>query len=258
MCERSFEMDQVKRWDATSILSIEQSELPYVLIVLNRPIQGAPIDFQRLWNHAELRVLVDGGANHWLKFVADNKFEECMASPHFLTGDMDSVTYESLRRLDTLNCQRIRTPDQNETDCTKSLIVIRPYLQSKQIQNVLIMTDFGGRLDQLLSQINTLFKRPLPQDTNIYLKSHDTLAWLLCPGQHEIKVPQQYVSQQIWCGYIPMNGSAGVTTTGLKYDMTNGTVCFGQLISTSNTYTSSTVTIHCDNHLLWTMGSCKN
>lgn len=80
-----------------------------------------------------MRVLVDGGANHWFEFVVENKFEETMASPHFITGDMDSVTVETLRRLDALECQRIYTPDQNETDCTKSLIVIRPYLQSTQV-----------------------------------------------------------------------------------------------------------------------------
>lgn len=81
------------------------------------------------------------------------------------------------------------------------------------------MTDFGGRIDQKMSQINTLFKRPLPDDVDVYLKSHDTLAWLLFPGQHEIKIPQEFVTQEIWCGYVPMNGSSGVTTTGLKYDL---------------------------------------
>lgn len=56
-----------------------------------------------------------------------------MASPNFITGDMDSVTEDSLQRLDTLNCQQIYTPDQMETDCTKSLIAIQPYLQSTQV-----------------------------------------------------------------------------------------------------------------------------
>lgn len=83
-------------------------------------------------------MVVDGGANHWLKFVADNKLKETIASPQFLTGDMDSITHESLRSLDTLNCQRIYTPDQNETDCTKSLITIRPYLETMQV--IIIVT----------------------------------------------------------------------------------------------------------------------
>lgn len=43
-------MEHVKKWDTTTILTIEQSQLPYVVIVLNRPIQFAPAAFQRVWN----------------------------------------------------------------------------------------------------------------------------------------------------------------------------------------------------------------
>lgn len=75
-----------------------------------------------------MRVLVDGGANQWFRFIAENNLDDCIKPPHFLTGDMDSVSDESLQRLDALKCQRICTPDQDETDCTKSLIAIRPYL----------------------------------------------------------------------------------------------------------------------------------
>lgn len=81
------------------------------------------------------------------------------------------------------------------------------------------MTDFGGRIDQTMSQINTLFKTPLPADVNVYLRSHDALAWLLLPGHHEIKVPEKLISDEIWCGYIPMNGTCCVTTTGFKWDL---------------------------------------
>lgn len=94
-----------------------------------------------------------------------------------------------------------------------------PYIDYFQIQHVFIMTDFAGRIDQQMSQINTLFKRPLPEDVNVYLKSDDTLAWLLCPGHHNIQIPQELVTEKMWCGYIPMNGSCGVTTKGLKYDL---------------------------------------
>lgn len=88
-----------------------------------------------------------------------------------------------------------------------------------QIQNVLMMTDFGGRIDQTISQIQTLFKWPLSGTVNVYLRSHDTLAWLLWPGQHEINVSQELATNENWCSYIPMNGCCCVTTTGLKYDL---------------------------------------
>lgn len=81
------------------------------------------------------------------------------------------------------------------------------------------MTDFGGRIDHTLSQIDTLFKRHVPDHVNVYLRSHHTLAWLLLPGQHEILVPHEFVTKQFWCSYVAINGNCNVTTNGLKWDL---------------------------------------
>lgn len=92
------------------------------------------------------------------------------------------------------------------------------------MKNIQIITDFGGRIDQTLAQIDTLFKRSIvSEDVNVYLRSHHTIAWLLLPGQHEIIVPEEYVEKQLWCSYIPMNGKSIVTTTGFKWDLS---MCF--------------------------------
>lgn len=82
---------------------------------------------------ASIRVLVDGGANEWFKYITENKLEDSIEAPHFLTGDMDSITENSKNRLNVMNCKQIPTPDQNETDCTKSLITIRPYLKPAKV-----------------------------------------------------------------------------------------------------------------------------
>lgn len=82
---------------------------------------------------ATIRVLVDGGANCWFKFISENGLDERVEKPHFLTGDMDSITDESKKRLELLNCQEVPTPDQNDTDCTKAVHVIQPYLESKEV-----------------------------------------------------------------------------------------------------------------------------
>lgn len=153
-------MSSIKRWDAVSILSNEPMVEPYAFIVLNRPISFEAQHFQRLWNNglnkyflllkliyfkflrqfsvcksisATIRVLVDGGANHWFEFIAKNNLVNGIENPHYLTGDMDSITNESSERLKTMNCQQISTPDQMDTDCTKSIIAIQPYLEPQKV-----------------------------------------------------------------------------------------------------------------------------
>lgn len=76
---------------------------------------------------------MDGGANHWFEFIAKNQLDDTIENPNFLTGDMDSISNESNERLKTMNCQRVSTPDQMETDSTKSIIAITSYLEPQKV-----------------------------------------------------------------------------------------------------------------------------
>lgn len=96
--------------------------------------------------------------------------------------------------------------------------MVKNFVHHAQIKNILLFTDYGGRIDHTLSQINTLYKT-LSKEVRVYLISHDTLAWLLCPGRHEIEIPQKLVNDEVWCSYVPMSGATCVTTTGLKWDL---------------------------------------
>lgn len=89
-----------------------------------------------------------------------------------------------------------------------------------QIVNVLTVLDFSGRIDHILSQINTLHKvGSFSSSINCFLLTKNSLAWLLQPGQHTIQIPDRFVTEEYWCSYVPIGSRCRVTTNGLKWDL---------------------------------------
>jgi len=56
------------------------------------------------------------------------------------------------------------------------------------------------------------------------------------------------------CGLIPLSGAATVTTTGLRWNLTQQETRFGGLVSTSNSFgEEEEVRVETSGLLLWTM-----
>lgn len=69
---------------------------------------------------ATVRVTVDGGTEKWLSWLAFHNIDKgAVVSPELITGDMDSVSQVVLEMF--ADSKIVKTPDQDETDFTKSL-----------------------------------------------------------------------------------------------------------------------------------------
>ncbi|XP_055698891.1 thiamin pyrophosphokinase 1 [Phlebotomus papatasi] len=246
-------------WTPENYLTASKlKEQLYAVIILNRPIHLDQDFVIEMWNSAQFRHTVDGGTDRWLTFLEGNP-EANILHPDMITGDFDSVKPDTLSHFESLNCEVIRTQDQNETDFTKALRQLAPRLSLRGVETVIVLADTSGRLDQIMANINTLFKaQNFAPDLKIFIMSSNSLSWLLPPGHHTIDIPPNVLEQKVWCSLIPIGHKCVLSTRGLKWDMTNKTTQFGGLVSTSNTYSGSpAVDITTGDHVLWCMGTRK-
>lgn len=223
---------------------------------------------------AAIRITVDGGTNRWLSWLRRHKLEDKLKQPNFITGDMDSCFNESLTFFN--ESRVIQTVDQDETDFTKSLRVLEPFVDEMNLENVVVLCETSGRIDQILANINSeltcrcrcvcvglmndlvsaLFKnhlRPPEISRPVFMLSDNSISWLLSDGHHDIHIPENV--KNLWCSMVPFEPTT-VTSSGLKWNLTNQTMRYGGIVSTSNKYDTNedTVKITTDHPLLWSMG----
>nr|XP_012230822.1 PREDICTED: thiamin pyrophosphokinase 1 isoform X5 [Linepithema humile] len=123
-------------------------------------------------------------------------------------------------------------------------------------QGIKLLNETSGRFDHIIGNINTLYKSDkLVGNTKVIQVASNSLTWLLKPGLHNIRIPEILVRGQSWCGLLPFGSSVNhVSTTGLKWNLNDTTMHFGGLVSTSNTYNKTEVTVNTDTSIIWTMG----
>ncbi|PSN33329.1 Thiamine pyrophosphokinase 1 [Blattella germanica] len=203
----------------------------------------------------EKRLTVDGGTNRWFQFLEGVD----AVAPDLITGDMDSIKENVLAHFKKEGSQVMQTPDQNETDFTKALRHVHRHFTSQNLQldAVIAVCETSGRLDQIITNLNTLFKaKDIVGNVPVYQLAKNSLTWLLRPGLHQINVGEKIVEERGWCSLVPLGERVEhVTTTGLKWNLENRTLEFGGMVSTSNSYSGSpVVTVDTDGSLVWSIG----
>ncbi|CAG8724577.1 20336_t:CDS:2 [Rhizophagus irregularis] len=196
---------------------------PYILIILNQPIQYSNDIFHTLWENAYLRICADGGANHLY-----DEFKGIYI-PHYIRGDLDSLRDDVRHFFHSQGTVIQLESGQESTDFMKSS---------------------GGRFDHIMSNIHYLYK--LKDERKIYLLSEKNLIFLLDKGKHNILCDREIEGPT--CGILPIGVQRAIlTTTGLKWNITNVTSSFGVMISTSNILINDVITIETDVPVIWTV-----
>lgn len=181
------------------------------LIVLNRP--GLSSLYKELYPLSGQKILTDGAAlrlkDELLETFSDYK-------PSMIIGDFDSWSPEG----EYPGIEIVRADDQDYTDLDKALD-----MTSKE--TVIILTDFGGRLDHTLGAFNSILNEKYI-DRKIFLYNKQNIAFFINS--------QASFRAESWkyCGIFPLCGKTLISTSGFTWDMKNKETCFGGLVSFCN------------------------
>lgn len=85
---------------------------------------------------------------------------------------------------------------------------------------MLTIAETSGRIDQIMANINTLFKAQsiLPQNP-VFILTRSSISWLLVPGKHSIEIPLEILEKRKWCSLVPIREKCIATSVGLKWDL---------------------------------------
>lgn len=210
-----------------------------------------------VWDKAEVRVLADGGCNRIYSYYTEERLPKLKHKPDVIVGDLDSARPEVIEFFRARGTQVIKEEDQDTTDMMKATEYVNKCCKggNLDVDMIIFYGAFGGRFDQELGNINTLYQYAdrIPV-SRLVLLSYGNFAELLLPGAtHRILCNQVFERVGVHCGLLPIRQPCkNVTTSGLKWNLDHGELEFGALVSSCNLINSRTVTITTDAPLVWT------
>lgn len=216
---------------------------PDTALILINTVQSAPV-LHRLWPLVSMRICADGAANRLSDVCSE-------LVPDLIIGDFDSVSKDVL---DAFKDRGVPVQDlhedQDTTDLEKALAAAR---KSGCIKAIIVgqHAGFEGRLDHFFGIANTLH---LYMDLPSVVIGEESYMCLLAPGEHQLYVP--HAAKAPYCGLVPLGVPCdSISTTGLKWDMTDTKMEFGGLVSVCNRVEPSSegrVWVKTSSPVLWT------
>lgn len=189
--------------------------MTYTVIVANAPaIDLTP--YQRLLTLADRLIAADGGGT--ALFASGY-------TPHLIIGDLDSIAAEALTAYQAkgVAIERHR-PDKDETDLELALLAAAAMGTTR----IDVIGALGGRWDQSLANV-MLLGMPELRGRRVRLLDVPQQIWLV---DRESVIPG-LVGDTV--SLLPFGGDAhGITTEGLAYPLTNGTLYHDRARGVSN------------------------
>ena len=155
---------------------------------------------------------------------ADGGYDYAKAAgitPDMLIGDLDSITVPNDPAIETLIFP-------SEKDDTDTGICLQTALD-KGYTDILIIGGLGGRLDHTMSNIQLITGKCHLADC-ITIRDKSNSCTVITNGS----VTLPYIENQYVSIFSMSEKSAGVTTSGLKYPLTDATMVYGSTLGTSN------------------------
>lgn len=210
----------------------------YVLIILNQPF-SYPL-LKRLWNGCSLRYCADGGANRLhdvlreIRLVGEAEDARGMYLPDLIKGDLDSLRSGVREYYTSKNITVVEDHDQYSTDLMKciSALAEKEKAEGMEDSNLVILGGLSGRLDQTVHTLSFLHKLRKGK-RRVFAITDDSVAWVLPEGEHRIHINHAMLGPT--CGLLPLGvDSTILSTTGLRWNLTDTESSFDGLVSTSN------------------------
>jgi thiamine pyrophosphokinase len=207
--------------------------LSHAVIVANGEIHNLTLA-HALGQASDLLIAADGGSHHC---------QTLGLTPHILIGDLDSTPPETVAALERAGTRIIQHPvRKDQTDLELAI----EWAIANGASGITILGALGGRWDQTLAN---LLLPTLPAFGSIPIRIIDGSQQITAvrgPGSLSLTgAPGETVS------LIPVGGPVhGITTVGLEYPLTDGTLQLGSTLGVSNSLLEKTATITTQSGLL--------